>query len=466
MPALRRRDWEHLAVAVMAVAGRMAEDAFDLVDSICDKSTLCLQALLKSGNDGLLLGDDDADDSSRGGRSLLWLWPTIVDLCKLLPRASPRWWVMRRTGGLWKDLLPCDDAEDDHYLGLLRMRRSSFDRILRKVGPLLEREVTKFRVPLDPAKKLAYALHRWAHGESHWHTCSGYGMGKTSGLRAIREVAEAIIACYRNKVGFGGFAERHRRMQLFDALGFLNCWGCIDCTHVYMDKPRTRDGDDYCSGRFNRFSIVTQLVVDSELKILDFCYGFPGTVGDGRALKSTSLYKRGLQGSLFLDDPADPFAPDRPAIAGVPGGYLLAYCGYPSLPWIVTPYGQAPNVTMAMQQFDALHKIVRSCVERFFGVFKMRFQFFYCPHVTDITREGLEFEACCILHNLFQEWGDMPQEDLELSNASSPDTPPPRGGQGSVGLPLEFMFGRERGQAMRDALCAEVVRLYEIRREQ
>ncbi|GBG85738.1 hypothetical protein CBR_g40466 [Chara braunii] len=226
-----------------------------------------------------------------------------------------------------------------------------------------------------------------------------------------------------------------------------------------MDKPRTRDGDDYGSGRFNRFSIVAQLVVDSKLKILDFCYGFPGTVGDGRASKSASLYRRGLQGSLFLDDPADPFAGERPAIAGVPGGYLLADGGYPSLPWIVTPYGQQPNLTTAMQQFHALHKIVRSCVERFFGVFKMRFQFFYRPHVTDIRREGLEFEACCILHNLFQEWGDMPQEDLEFSDASSPDTPRPRGGRGSMGLRLEFMFGHERGQAVRDALCAEVVRI-------
>ncbi|GBG74776.1 hypothetical protein CBR_g19288 [Chara braunii] len=288
-------------------------------------------------------------------------------------------------------------------------------------------------------------------------------MGKTSALRAIADVADAIRAAYPKAVSFGGLEDCHRRMQQFEALGFPNCWGCIDNTHVYVDKPRSRDVDDYCSGRHNRFSLVTQLVVDSELKILDFSYGFPGTVGDARVLKHTSLYRRALKGSLFFDDPEDPHRGERPCIPCVPGGYLLGDGGYPSLPWLVIPYGRQPVVTRAMQRFDALHKIVRSCVERFFGVFKMRFHYFYRPHIADITRERLEFHACCILHNLLQEWGDLPKEEGEFMDASSPDSPPPDVDRHVDGCPLKSMFGRERGQAVRDALCTEVLRLWEAR---
>ncbi|GBG61817.1 hypothetical protein CBR_g23775 [Chara braunii] len=291
-------------------------------------------------------------------------------------------------------------------------------------------------------------------------------MGKTSALRAVREVAEAIHASFPNVVGFGGLEERHRRMQRFRTLGFPNCWGCIDCTHVYVDKPRSADGDDYCSGCNNRFSFVAQLVVDSELQILDFCYGFPGTVGDARALKNTSLYRRALKGSLFVDLPDDPFRAERPSIPGVLGGYLLGDGGYPNLPWIAIPYGQQPHLTRAMQRFDALYKIVRSCVERFFGVFKMRFQYFYRPHITDMSREKLEFRAYCIICNLLQAWGDMPEVDGELNDASPPDGPPPNVDRRVDGAPLEYMFGRERGQAVRDALCTEVVRLWELQRRQ
>ncbi|GBG78554.1 hypothetical protein CBR_g27779 [Chara braunii] len=453
MPRLGRRRREELAVVVMAIAGRMAEDAFKSLDSLLGNHT-CRPLLLGRDDDmaGTTLGEDD-DDQTRGRRSLVWLLPTIYDICKLSPRALPRWWVMRRAAGLWKDLVAADDAENDHYLGLLRMRRSIFNRLLRKVGPLLEKQVTKFRLLLPPAKKLAYALDRWAHGDGHWHSSSGYSMGKTSALQAVREVAEAIHAAFPNVVGFGGLEERHRRMQRFRALGFPNCWGCIDCTHVYVDKPRSADGDDYCSGRNNRFFVVAQLVVDSELQILDFCYGFLGTVGDAWALKNTSLYRRALKGSLFVDLPDDPFRAERPSIPSVLGGYLLGDGGYPNLPWIVIPYGQQPHLTRAMQRFDALHKIVRSWVERFFGVFKMRFQYSYRPHITDMSREKLELRACCIIHNLLQAWGDMPEVDGELSDASSPDGPPPDVDLRVDGAPLEYMFGRERGQAVRDALC-------------
>ncbi|GBG92031.1 hypothetical protein CBR_g54151 [Chara braunii] len=461
MPRLRRRQREELAVAVMAIAGRMGEDAFQSLDVLLGSRTM--RPLVDRT---LFGGGEDDDEHGSGRRSLLWLWPTIVEICNLFPLRSPRWWVMRRSGGLWSDLQIADYAENDHYIGLLHMRRSTLNKLLQKVGPLLEKEATRFRLPLPPAKKLAYAIHRWGHGDSHWHSCSAYGMGKTSALRAIREVAEAFHASYPNVVSFGGFEDRHRRMWKFEGLGFPNCWGCIDCTHVYMDKPRLKDGDDYCSGRHNRFSIVAQLVVDSELKILDLCYGFPGTVGDARVLKNMLLYRRALKGSLFVDDPEDPFVAERPSIPGVPGGYLLGNGGYPSLPWLVMPYDRQPRLTRAMQQFDALHKIVTSCMERFFGVFKMRFQFFYRPHLTDITRERLEFRACCILHNLRQDWGDMPKADGEVSDASFGGTcPHPDVDRRVDGFPLESMFGRERGQAVRDALCTEVLRLWEVRRE-
>ncbi|GBG83652.1 hypothetical protein CBR_g37454 [Chara braunii] len=358
MPRLRRRDYERIAVAVMAAAGKMAQDAFDIVDFITGFRSGGRVPVAPPSLASLGWAMEDDDDDGPSNHSLLWLWPTIVDITKVIARASPRWWVMRRSAGLWKDLVPDDDAQDDHYLSLLRMRRSTFNRLLRKVGPLLEREVTtteggdhylsllrmrrstfnrllrkvgpllerevtRFRLPLPPDKKLAYALHRWAHGDHHLHSCSGYGLGKTSGLRAIMEVAEAINASYPNAVGFGGYPERHARMQKFKALGFPNCWGCINRMHVYVDKPRSKDGDEYCSGRNNRFSVVAQLVVDADLKILDFCYGFPGTVGDARVLKNTSLYRRALKGHLFLDDVDDPFLVQGDAIPGVPGGYLL-----------------------------------------------------------------------------------------------------------------------------------------------
>ncbi|GBG83337.1 hypothetical protein CBR_g37050 [Chara braunii] len=332
MPRLRRRDRERVAVAVMAAAGKIAEDAFDALDLIAGYRSGFGQPVGPAPLANLGLRIEDDDDDGPTNHSLLWLWPAIVDITRILPRASPRWWVMRRSAGLWKDL-PDDDAEDDHYLSLLRMRHSTFDRLLWKVGPLLEREIPRFRLPLPPAKKLAYALHRWAHGDHHGHSCSGYGLGRTRGLPAVMDVAEAIVESYPGAVGFGGFAE-HARMQKF-----------------------------------------------------------PGTVGDARVLKNTSLYRRVLKGHLFLDDVHDPFLEQRDAIPDVPGGYLLGDGGYPSLLWLVIPYGRQQVVTHSMDVFDSLHKIVRSAVEQFFGVFKMRFLDYVCDrHALDEEMESAERE--------------------------------------------------------------------------
>ncbi|GBG75540.1 hypothetical protein CBR_g20171 [Chara braunii] len=35
--------------------------------------------------------------------------------CGAFPRATPRWWMQRRTGGTWQDLRQCDDATADYF---------------------------------------------------------------------------------------------------------------------------------------------------------------------------------------------------------------------------------------------------------------------------------------------------------------------------------------------------------------
>ncbi|GBG83368.1 hypothetical protein CBR_g37082 [Chara braunii] len=35
--------------------------------------------------------------------------------CGAFPRATPRWWMKRQTGGTWEDLRQCDDATTDYF---------------------------------------------------------------------------------------------------------------------------------------------------------------------------------------------------------------------------------------------------------------------------------------------------------------------------------------------------------------
>ncbi|GBG89510.1 hypothetical protein CBR_g49301 [Chara braunii] len=219
--------------------------------------------------------------------------------CGGFPRATPRWWVKRRTGGTWEDLRQC-----------------------------LQKAVV---------------------------------------LRA--------------------FADK----------GFPNYHGCIDCTHIYIDKPANANGEDYCDRR-RRFSMQAQVVVDMNLHVLDVFVGYSGSVHDMRMLNLSSLWVRAESGQLFT-------GPHVMLPFGVrTNGYLIGDNGYPQSEWIVVPYGGlAQHLTET--RFDNKQKTVRGAVERAFGRLKGMWRLFLGTHKCNMDSLPQQFIAVCILHNILIDVG-------------------------------------------------------------
>ncbi|GBG88580.1 hypothetical protein CBR_g48049 [Chara braunii] len=138
MPRLGRRRREELAVAVMAIASRMAEDAFESLDSLLGNHT-CRPLLLGPDNDmaGRALGEDD-DDQTWGRRSLVWLFPTIYDICKLSPRTSPRWWASSMLKRLSESRDAVRQCCNDLVVNNMQIRRQ-VDRWRRAADDMRER---------------------------------------------------------------------------------------------------------------------------------------------------------------------------------------------------------------------------------------------------------------------------------------------------------------------------------------
>ncbi|GBG64299.1 hypothetical protein CBR_g41218 [Chara braunii] len=199
--------------------------------------------------------------------------------CGGLPRATPRWWVKRRTGGTWEDLRPADDATDDYFRDKLRMSPRVFREIVENLSPILQRRVTFYREPLQPDQIVAYALYRWTWGETYESSSCSFGIGRASGLVAIRNVTAALLSVYREKVAWPTGVGKAIVLRAFADKGFPNCHGCIDCTHIYGDKPTNAPAEDYYD-RKRRFSVVAQVVVDLDLRILDVFVGYPGSCHD------------------------------------------------------------------------------------------------------------------------------------------------------------------------------------------
>ncbi|GBG84443.1 hypothetical protein CBR_g38728 [Chara braunii] len=111
--------------------------------------------------------------------------------CGAFPRATPRWWMKRRTGGTWEDLRQCDDATADHFKDK-HMSPRVFREITEALSPFLERRVTFYRDPLQPDHIVVYALYRWASGETYESGTCSFGSGRSSGLVAVRDVTGAL----------------------------------------------------------------------------------------------------------------------------------------------------------------------------------------------------------------------------------------------------------------------------------
>ncbi|GBG79240.1 hypothetical protein CBR_g29291 [Chara braunii] len=192
--------------------------------------------------------------------------------------------------------------------------------------------------------------------------------------------------------------------RAFGAKGFPNCFGAIDCTHVYVDKPANAPSENYFD-RKQQFS-VAQVVVDLDMRILDVFMGYPGSVNDQRVLRNSSLFRRAEAGELFV---AESFL--------LPGGvskigYLLGDNGYSPRTWMVVPYGgtdQAGDIGL----FDTRQKTTRGVVDRAFGRLKGIRRLFLHHHKTNMDSLPQQFLAVCIIHNLLLEAG-IPFDDSVL----------------------------------------------------
>ncbi|GBG79753.1 hypothetical protein CBR_g30017 [Chara braunii] len=317
--------------------------------------------------------------------------------CGVIPRATPRWWVKRRTGGTWEDLRQCDDATDDYFQDKLRMSPRVFREIVEAFAPHLQRRVTFYREPLHQDQIVVYALYRWASGETYESSTCNFGIGRVSGLIVVRDVTAALLRVFGEKIAWPTGVRKLVVLRAFADKGFPNCHGCIDCTHIYVDKPANAPSENYYD-RKRRFSIVVQVVVNLDLRVLDVHMGYPGSCHDTRVLQLSSLSLRAEERSLFHGPPV------TLSFGVKTNGYVMADNGYPTSEWTVVPYGGI-NQHVDEERFDNKQKVARGAVERAFGRLKGMWRLFLRTHKTNLETLPQQFTVVCILHNMLMPVG-------------------------------------------------------------
>ena len=180
----------------------------------------------------------------------------------------------------------------------------------------------KRRHPLTPEMKVIITLRYLATGKMQMCSSDDLGPSQPAISRAITQTIDALadINIIKQFIRFPTTQDvtAANKAEFKDIADFPGVIGVIDGTHVRIMAPREQE--EVYVNRKGYHSINVQVVFDAKYRILDILAKWPGSVHDARILSGSGV------ATLF----------ERGHVP--PNCHLLGDSGYPSKPWLLTPY--------------------------------------------------------------------------------------------------------------------------------
>ncbi|KAM7152503.1 uncharacterized protein RBU57_012649 [Macrochelys suwanniensis] len=302
--------------------------------------------------------DEDMDTDLSQKRS-----PHKVDIMVVMGHVDTverRFWA-RETSTDWWDHIVLQVWDESQWLRNFRMRKGTFMELCELLSPALKHQNTKMRAALTVEKRLAIALWKLATPDSYRSVANQFEVGKSTVGAVVMQVAKVLTELLVPRVVSLG------NVQLivdgFAAMGFPNCGGAIDGTHIPILAP-----DHQASEYINRkgyFSIVLQALVDHKGRFTNINVGWPGKVHDARIFRNSGLFRLLQQGTFFPDQKITVGDVEMPIV-------ILGDPAYPIMPWLMKPY--IGSLDSSQDLFNYRLSKCRMVVECAFGRLKARWR--------------------------------------------------------------------------------------------
>ncbi|XP_053892137.1 uncharacterized protein LOC128841270 [Malaclemys terrapin pileata] len=287
--------------------------------------------------------------------------PSNVQIMVLLGQVHAverRFWAWE-TSTDWWDRIMLQVWDNSQWLRNFRMRKGTFMELCDLLSPALKHQNTRMRAALTVEKRVAIALWKLATPDSYRSVGNQFGVGKSTVGAAVIQVARAMKDLVISRVVTLG--NMQAIVDGFAAMGFPNCGGAIDGTHIPILAPE-HQATEYIN-RKGYFSMLLQALVDHKGRFTNINVGWPGKVHDARVFRHSGLFRKLEEGTFFLDQKITVGDVEMPIV-------ILGDPAYPLMPWLMKPY--TGSLASSQDLFNYRLSKCRMVVECAFGRLKAR----------------------------------------------------------------------------------------------
>ena len=288
---------------------------------------------------------------------------------------------------------------DDDFLSHFRVSRSSFCTI----ADLLAKSDCFWCFPgkrkkASVEKHLLVFLRRLGcegvEG-SRVSLASFFGIGKGTVDLYVERVVDALLEL-KDKVVIWPKGEKKETLkrEIKCNFGFQRCIGIIDGTIIILNDRPLKFGDSYWC-RKHCYSLNVQVICDHNARVLYYFGGWPGSVHDNRAWRSSKIFR---DGKFYFEN----------------GEYLVGDSAYSACRFLVQSFKKLPGTSKLNPEkewFNSMLGSLRVKSEHCIGMLKGRFPSLRRINIKvkgpkEIKKVMDLFGAAVVLHNLLLDCND------------------------------------------------------------
>ncbi|CAK1597687.1 unnamed protein product [Parnassius mnemosyne] len=294
---------------------------------------------------------------------------------------------------IFSDLLA---EPSNQFQGFVRMSAADFELLLSRVGPLIEKQKTKFRETIPAKIRLAVTLRYLATGDSYRSLHYLFKMSHQVISNIVKECCAALIYVLKDMIKLPENENEWLQKESEFKDTFPHCLGAIDGKHVAM-VSQIHSGSEYFNYK-RSFSIVLMALVDRNFCFMFCDVGNKGRISDGGVFRDSVLFEKLQTNSLHLPQPK-PLSDDDVNVPYV----FVADNAFPLHPNIMKPFPGEHSEGSTQRNFNRKLSSVRIVVENAFGVMSARFRVLKKPITLQPNKASKVVMACALLHNFLRK---------------------------------------------------------------